>query len=82
MYSYPRGKALIINVQTVAGHEARQGTDIDRDGLVDMCKDLYLTPTVYNDADGLRAVVSPIQYLLDLQTGKINNIYTDPTPLC
>ena len=58
MRRIPRGKALILNVNTVVGKTERRGTDIDRDNLDNMLCQLHFDVTVYNDSDGLTAIVS------------------------
>lgn len=55
MWKRPRGKCLIINVQKVKDMKDRRGTDVDRDALVELCQQLYVDTTVYNDEHGLTA---------------------------
>jgi len=52
MYKERRGVACIINVQ-----KNRAGTDVDRDTLTQLFKQLHFRVQVYNDADGLSANV-------------------------
>ena len=51
MMKIPRGKAIIINVQTVAKMSARTGTDIDRENLRSLFEQLHFTVDVHNDND-------------------------------
>lgn len=55
MRRLPRGKALIINVNEVEGKPPRRGTDIDRDNLYHLLRQLHFDVQVYNDKDGLTA---------------------------
>lgn len=55
MRRLPRGKALIINVNEVEGKPPRRGTDIDRDNLYHLLRQLHFDVQVYNDSDGLTA---------------------------
>ncbi|XP_041377847.1 caspase-2-like [Gigantopelta aegis] len=55
MKKLPRGKALIVNVNEVLGKPPRHGTDIDRDNLCNLLKQLHFDTIVYNDSDGLTA---------------------------
>lgn len=57
MRRLPRGKALIINVNEVEGKPPRRGTDIDRDNLYHLLRQLHFDVQVYNDKDGLTAKV-------------------------
>lgn len=57
MRRIPRGKALVINVNEVVGKSARRGTDIDRDNLHNLLCQMHFDVTVYNDTDGLTALV-------------------------
>ena len=52
-----RGKALIVNVQFKDHTLYREGTDVDRENLKQLFEQLQLEVTVYNDEDGLTAVV-------------------------
>lgn len=58
MQRLPRGKALIINVNEVISKPPRRGTDIDRDNLHNLLKQLHFDVQVFNDKDGLTAQVS------------------------
>lgn len=58
MRRLPRGKALIINVNEVEGKPPRRGTDIDRDNLYHLLRQLHFDVQVYNDKDGLTAKVT------------------------
>lgn len=51
-----RGKALIINIK-YRGKQRRKGTDVDRDNLKELFKQLGLEVNVYNDKDDLTAEV-------------------------
>lgn len=64
MRRIPRGKALILNVNSVVGKTDRRGTDIDRDNLDNLLCQLHFDVTVYNDSDGLTAIVSLFFLLL------------------
>ncbi|XP_071109300.1 caspase-2-like [Haliotis cracherodii] len=55
MQRLPRGKALIINVNEVISKPPRRGTDIDRDNLHNLLKQLHFDVQVFNDKDGLTA---------------------------
>lgn len=55
MVGMPRGQALIINVNEVAGKPPRRGTDIDRDNLENLLIQLHFQVTVYSDSDDLTA---------------------------
>ena len=53
-----RGKALIVNVQFKGlRNDERTGTDVDRDNLKQLFEQLHLDVTIYNDEDGLTAMV-------------------------
>lgn len=52
-----KGKALIVNVNKVKGHDPRSGTDVDRDNLKQLFEQLQMDVTVLNDDDGLTAQV-------------------------
>ena len=53
-----RGKALIINVKKTRRLAARSGTDVDRDNLKALFRQLHFDVSVFNDEDGLTAVVT------------------------
>jgi len=53
-----RGIACIINVFRVRGQSARNGTDVDRDRLEQLFKQLHFRVKVFNDTDDLSAKAS------------------------
>ena len=72
MARIPRGKALVLNVNQVVGKTDRRGTDIDRDNLHNLLCQLHFDVTVYNDVDGLTALVRWLAWLLFLELIKLN----------
>ena len=59
MYKKCRGTVCIINVKVfeVSRLEERTGTDVDRDRLKKLFKQLHFRVVVFNDEDGLQAKV-------------------------
>ena len=58
------GKALIVNVQFKGLDNERTGTNVDRDNLKQLFEQLHLNVTIYNDEDGLTAMVVTFVYIL------------------
>lgn len=80
MVGMPRGQALIINVNEVHDKPPRRGTDIDRDNLHNLLKQLYFEVTVYNDQDDLTAL--GIVNKLKAFAAKREHIIGDASILC
>ena len=58
MFNEPRGICCIINGFRSVGNPPRNGTDVDRDRLTQLFKQLHFNVKVFNDEDGLSAEVS------------------------